>query len=50
MTVPTTEPPTFETAPSDLGERRIVDELIEPRYRKVPGFGDDCAPPSVASR
>lgn len=29
---------------SDLGERRIVKELLEPRYRSVSRFGDDCAP------
>ncbi|MCH6170769.1 thiamine-phosphate kinase [Pseudonocardia alaniniphila] len=28
---------------ADLGERRIYDEVIEPRYRDVPSFGDDCA-------
>lgn len=29
---------------ADLGERRIYEEIIEPRYRSRPGFGDDCAP------
>ncbi|GAA5166817.1 thiamine-phosphate kinase [Pseudonocardia eucalypti] len=29
---------------SDLGERRIVKDVLEPRYRSVSGFGDDCAP------
>ncbi|GLZ34833.1 thiamine-monophosphate kinase [Lentzea sp. NBRC 105346] len=27
----------------DMGERRIVAELLAPRYRDVIGFGDDCA-------
>lgn len=26
-----------------LGERRIYSELLEPHYRSVPAFGDDCA-------
>ncbi|HET9611808.1 MAG TPA: AIR synthase related protein [Acidimicrobiales bacterium] len=29
---------------SDLGERRLVAEVLGPRYRYQPGFGDDCAP------
>ncbi len=28
---------------ADLGERRIFREMILPRYRAVPGFGNDCA-------
>ncbi len=28
----------------EMGERRIVRELIAPRYRDTPSFGDDCAP------
>lgn len=28
----------------ELGERRILEEMLEPRYRSVPSFGDDCAP------
>lgn len=53
MTAPTAGPPAVEalsvTAPpairrlAELGERRIVAELLEPRYRSVPSFGDDCA-------
>ena len=51
MTAPTAEPPTIDTTPGaaavvrlgELGERRIVAELLEPRYRSVPSFGDDCA-------
>ncbi len=34
------------TAPTrlvEMGERRIVAEMLEPRYREVPSFGDDCA-------
>lgn len=27
----------------ELGERRILAELLLPRYRDVPAFGDDCA-------
>lgn len=27
----------------DMGERRIVSQLLAPRYREVEGFGDDCA-------
>lgn len=27
----------------ELGERRIYSQLLEPRYRAVPAFGDDCA-------
>src|SRR5690348_5822441 len=28
---------------SDLGERRIVEEILRPRYDRGQGFGDDCA-------
>jgi len=27
----------------DLGERRIIDELLRPRYAAATQFGDDCA-------
>lgn len=27
----------------DLGERRIIAEILQPRYEAVFGFGDDCA-------
>lgn len=37
-----TAPPTGPRL-SELGERRIVAEMLEPRYHTVPSFGDDCA-------
>ncbi|MCO1657838.1 thiamine-phosphate kinase [Pseudonocardia humida] len=46
MTAPTAEPPSAVSTGlllSELGERRIVAEMLEPRYRTVPSFGDDCA-------
>jgi thiamine-monophosphate kinase len=46
MTAPTAEPaPPVPTGVrlSELGERRIIAEMLEPRYRTVPSFGDDCA-------
>jgi thiamine-monophosphate kinase len=46
MTAPLAEPPPAPPAGprlSELGERRIVAEMLEPRYRSVPSFGDDCA-------
>ena len=42
MTVPIADPPATIRL-DQMGERRIVRELIEPRYRTVPSFGDDCA-------
>lgn len=47
MTAPTADPPAPMppgTRLVELGERRIVAEILEPRYRSVPSFGDDCAP------
>ncbi len=35
--------PDAEPRLGDLGEHRIYAELLEPRYRAVPSFGDDCA-------
>lgn len=28
---------------ADLGERQIYEQILKPRYRDVPAFGDDCA-------
>lgn len=35
--------PADERRLSELGERRIVSELLVPRYRAVESYGDDCA-------
>jgi thiamine-monophosphate kinase len=45
MTAPTAQPPSAAPAVRlvEMGERRIVAEMLEPRYRAVPSFGDDCA-------
>lgn len=32
-----------EDSLGSLGERRILSELLAPRYRDIEGFGDDCA-------
>jgi thiamine-monophosphate kinase len=42
MAAPTAHSP-HRASLVDLGERRIVSELLEPRYRSDPAFGDDCA-------
>ena len=49
-------PKRFPSVLRDLGEKRIVDELIVPRFPPAPGqsfgIGDDCAvfPPQTMER
>ena len=33
----------------DLGERRLIEEVLAPRYAAQGGFGDDCAPVGALS-
>jgi thiamine-monophosphate kinase len=44
MTTPTKDADLALRRLTDLGERRIMKELLEPRYHSVSAFGDDCAP------
>lgn len=40
---------TGEASLDDLGEHRLVAEVLARRYHDAPGFGDDCAPVPLAA-